>query len=58
MCSKQFAIMLDVLENYLLSRNHSYERIDGSVRGSERQVVFFGAFSYALVLLKYFFMDE
>lgn len=33
----QFAIMLDLLEDYLISKNYTYERIDGSVRGSERQ---------------------
>ena len=44
MCSKQFAIMLDILEDYLLLKNHSYERIDGSVRGSDRQVFFFNIF--------------
>ncbi|KAI5074233.1 hypothetical protein GOP47_0010194 [Adiantum capillus-veneris] len=33
----QFAIMLDLLEDYLISKSYTYERIDGSVRGSERQ---------------------
>lgn len=30
--------MLDLLEDYLTSKGYSYERIDGKIRGSERQV--------------------
>ncbi|MCO5547372.1 hypothetical protein L7F22_000821 [Adiantum nelumboides] len=33
----QFAIMLDLLEDYLISKNYTYEHIDGSVRGFESQ---------------------
>ncbi|KAH7443566.1 hypothetical protein KP509_02G040400 [Ceratopteris richardii] len=33
----QFAIMLDLLEDYILSKNYTYERIDGSIRGADRQ---------------------
>lgn len=30
--------MLDLLEDYLLAKGYSYERIDGKIRGSDRQV--------------------
>eukprot|EP00250_Pteridium_aquilinum_P001778 c11994_g1_i1 orf=341-5044(-) len=33
----QFTIMLDLLEDYLHSKGYSFERIDGKIRGSERQ---------------------
>ncbi|KAI5062349.1 hypothetical protein GOP47_0022888 [Adiantum capillus-veneris] len=33
----QFTMMLDLLEDYLNARDYSYERIDGKIRGSERQ---------------------
>lgn len=33
----QFTMMLDLLEDYLHSKDYSYERIDGKIRGSERQ---------------------
>ncbi|XP_073395338.1 uncharacterized protein [Physcomitrium patens] len=33
----QFTMMLDLLEDYLLSKGYSYERIDGKIRGSDRQ---------------------
>lgn len=31
-------MMLDLLEDYLLAKGYFYERIDGKIRGSERQV--------------------
>lgn len=31
-------MMLDLLEDYLLSKAYTYERIDGNIRGSDRQV--------------------
>lgn len=34
----QFTIMLDLLEDYMAVKGYSYERIDGKIRGSERQV--------------------
>ncbi|GBG32881.1 Chromodomain-helicase-DNA-binding protein, putative [Hondaea fermentalgiana] len=33
----QMTRMLDILEDYLLHRSYAYERIDGSVRGVDRQ---------------------
>ncbi|BBM99082.1 protein Mpsnf1.8 [Marchantia polymorpha subsp. ruderalis] len=33
----QFTMMLDLLEDYLLSKAYTYERIDGNIRGSDRQ---------------------
>ncbi|XP_024535858.1 chromodomain-helicase-DNA-binding protein 8 [Selaginella moellendorffii] len=33
----QFTIMLDILEDYLSSEGYTFERIDGKIRGSERQ---------------------
>ncbi|XP_073385552.1 uncharacterized protein [Physcomitrium patens] len=33
----QFTIMLDLLEDYMIMKGYSYERIDGKIRGSERQ---------------------
>lgn len=33
----QFKIMLDIIEDYLISRKFGYERIDGDVIGSRRQ---------------------
>ncbi|KAG0567323.1 hypothetical protein KC19_7G126300 [Ceratodon purpureus] len=33
----QFTMMLDLLEDYLLAKGYSYERIDGKIRGSDRQ---------------------
>ena len=33
-------MMLDLLEDYLQSKGYSYERIDGKIRGSQRQVCF------------------
>ena len=33
---KQMSRMLDILQDYLGWRGHSYERLDGSVRGEER----------------------
>lgn len=33
----QFTIMLDLLEDYMAVKGYSYERIDGKIRGSERQ---------------------
>ncbi|KAJ7562204.1 hypothetical protein O6H91_03G058800 [Diphasiastrum complanatum] len=33
----QFTIMLDILEDYLHSKGYSFERIDGNIRGSDRQ---------------------
>ncbi|MCO5572462.1 hypothetical protein L7F22_026217 [Adiantum nelumboides] len=33
----QFTMMLDLLEDYLNAKDYSYERIDGKIRGSERQ---------------------
>lgn len=35
----QFTIMLDLLEDYMTAKGYSYERIDGKIRGSDRQVV-------------------
>lgn len=31
-------MMLDLLEDYLNYKGYSYERIDGKIRGSDRQV--------------------
>ena len=33
----QMVKMLDILEDYLIFRQYQYERIDGSIRGNERQ---------------------
>ncbi|OAE35962.1 hypothetical protein AXG93_93s1000 [Marchantia polymorpha subsp. ruderalis] len=33
----KFTMMLDLLEDYLLSKAYTYERIDGNIRGSDRQ---------------------
>ncbi|KAH7441097.1 hypothetical protein KP509_03G025400 [Ceratopteris richardii] len=33
----QFTLMLDLLEDYLNAKKYSYERIDGKIRGSDRQ---------------------
>ncbi|KAL2651736.1 hypothetical protein R1flu_019864 [Riccia fluitans] len=33
----QFTMMLDLLEDYLVYKGYTYERIDGKIRGSERQ---------------------
>ena len=33
----QFARVLDILQDYLIYRNYEHERIDGSVRGNDRQ---------------------
>ena len=30
--------VLDILEDYLVQRGHLYERIDGCIRGNERQM--------------------
>ena len=30
--------VLDILEDYLVQRNYAYERIDGCIRGNERQM--------------------
>lgn len=30
--------VLDILEDYLVQRSHPYERIDGCIRGNERQM--------------------
>ena len=30
--------VLDILEDYLVQRNYLYERIDGCIRGNERQM--------------------
>ena len=34
----QFTIVLDVIQDYLAYRKYNYERIDGSVRGEERNI--------------------
>jgi len=34
----QFKIMLDILEDYLADRKHSFSRIDGSITGLKRQI--------------------
>ncbi|KAL3700060.1 hypothetical protein R1sor_018082 [Riccia sorocarpa] len=33
----QFTMMLDLLEDYLVFRGYTYERIDGNIRGCDRQ---------------------
>ncbi|CAI7777875.1 unnamed protein product [Closterium sp. NIES-54] len=33
----QFVIMLDLLEDYLTANGHIYERLDGSIKGEQRQ---------------------
>jgi SNF2 family DNA or RNA helicase len=33
----QFTMMLDLLEEYLNFKGYSYERIDGKIRGTDRQ---------------------
>ena len=33
----QFRIMLDIIEDYMLMREYSYDRIDGTVTGRKRQ---------------------
>lgn len=30
--------VLDILEDYLVQRNYLYERLDGGIRGNERQM--------------------
>lgn len=38
MSAPQFKIMLDLLEEYIVEKDYPFERIDGDITGSGRQV--------------------